>query len=452
MRRWLTYITVEGAFATVFIMFTGGAFLTGLALFFGADDFEIALLAAIPFLSQAAQIVSAYLVDHTGKRKSITVLGSFIGRQAWWIILPFLFIESKWRLEVLIALVIFSNISVMMATPGWLSWIAELVPDRIRARFFGVRNIYISISTIIATVVGGIIIDYFRRAGRQQVGFSIIIAIGALFALAALLLLKRLPDRAPAEIKSDGDWNRLFQPLRDRRFKRLLKIFAVWNIATGISAPFFVPHMLNNLKMSFTQISLYSSAAALIAIVLNKSWGKVIDRFGCKPVVAFCAFGISVIPLLWFIPRAGHLNILIFESVYSGLLWAGFNLAAFNIPIANSPRDGRTTYLAVFSVVTGLAFFAASLTGGMLAREWAGIHWHLANQVIINYHLVFGISSGLRLLAAFLTLSFKEPDEKGIPIMIQFVGYSILRRLSIGRQLFPWIDKRMAGEMSGRRL
>jgi len=408
---------------------------------FGANDFEIALLAAVPFLAQVAQIFSAYIIDLKGWRKSITIWGSLVGRQVWWLLLPLLFFQSGWNLEILIGLVIISNILVMLATPGWMSWMADLVPARTRGRYFGVRNIYVSIATITAMIAGGIIIDKYRALDREYLGYAIIIAIGAAFALAAVIILNRLPDKSASEIKTNGDRGHILVPLRDRKFRRLLKVFMMWNFAIGISAPFFAPHMLSNLKMSFTLISLYSSAAALIAVALNKSWGKAIDRFGSKPVVGFTAFGIAVIPLIWFIPREGYLDILIFESIFSGFLWAGFNLAAFNIPIANSPEQGRTMYLAMFSVVTGLSFFTASIVGGALAQNWSGLHWHVGGQDVVNYHLIFAISSVLRLLAAFLVLTFREPEEKGIPIMIQYVGYSILRRLTVGRQLFPWFMK-----------
>jgi len=449
VRGWLYKITLEGAFSTVFIMFTGGAYLTGLALMLGANDFEIALLAAVPFLTQAVQLVSAYFVDLTGQRKRITFWGSLIGRQIWWLVLPLLFFESGWNLGLLIAAVILSNMLVMIATPGWLSWMSELVPEKARARYFGVRSFFVSIATISSMIIGGLIVDECRAFGHEHAGYAIIISIGSLFAFAAVNILNRLPDKSPVEIKTSGNWANIYGPLKNRSFRRLLKVFSMWNFAIGISAPFFAPHMLSNLKMSFTQISIYTSAAALLAVLLNKSWGRMIDRVGCKPVIAFTAFGIAAIPLLWFIPREGHLHILIFESIYSGFLWAGFNLAAFNIPIANSPKQGRTIYLAAFSVVTGLSFFAASLIGGTLAQNWTDIHWHFAGQTIVNYHIIFAISSVLRFLAAFLVLTFREPKEKGVPIMIQFVGYSILRRLSIGRQLLPWFLKRVPNGETG---
>ena len=118
IKKWLPYITLEASFATVFIVFTGGAFLTGLALMLGANDFEIGLLAAIPFLSQAAQLFSAYLIDRTGDRKPLVVWSLFIGRQACWILLAVFLLPSSWRLEALVGVVILSNFATMIAAPG----------------------------------------------------------------------------------------------------------------------------------------------------------------------------------------------------------------------------------------------------------------------------------------------------------------------------------------------
>ena len=441
VRKWLPFVTLEGAFANVFIVYTGGAFLTGLALMLGANDFEIGLLAAIPFLSQMAQLFSAYAIDRTGKRKPITMWCIILGRQLWWLLLPLLFVSGNWRLEALLIIVIFSSILIMFATPGWLSWMAELVPDRIRGRYFGNRSAVIAISTISSVLLGGIILDKFRAINHELIGFAIIIGAACLFALIAVILLGKLPDKSPAEIKVKRTWSHIIEPLKNKAFRHLLRVFMVWNFAIGISAAFFAPHMLNNLKMTWTLIAMYASIASLVAVALNKPWGILIDRFGSKPVIATCAFGIAIVPMIWWIPRADFLWILWFESIFTGGLWTGFNLAAFNIPISNSPKEGRAIYLAMFSVVTGLAFFAASLMGGALAQTWSHVHWHLGKQIIVNYHLLFALSSVLRFLGAFMALSFHEPKEKEIPLMIQTMGYAVLRRLSVGRQLFPWISR-----------
>jgi MFS family permease len=439
LKRSLENITLEGAFAMVFIVLTGGAFLIGFALLLGANDFEIGLLAAIPFLAQAAQLVAAYLVDLTGKRKLITIQSIFVARQIWWLLIPLPFLSGAWRLYFLLIVFGISSSAAMMANAGWMSWMAELVPGRIRGRYFGFRSAVLAISTIIATLVGGAVLDHFKTRNLEGQGFAIIIAISCLFAFIALLLLKKFPDRPMPPARAH--WTYLLEPLKNSGFKHLIKVFTFWNFSLGISAAFFAAHMLTNLKMSFTQISLYASAASIAAILLNKPWGIIVDRFGSKPVIVVCAFGLALVPMIWWIPRQGHLEILIFEAAYSGALWTGFNLAAFNIPIANSPKVGRTTYLAMFSVITGLGFFIASILGGFLAENWKNIHYQLGFQTIVNYHILFAISTTLRLLAAFLALGFHEPTEKDVPSMIQYMGGSVIRQFSGWNRLFYGFSK-----------
>jgi MFS family permease len=446
IRRWLFYIAVEAGFSSVFIVLSGGAFLTGLALMLGANDFEIGFLAAIPFLAQVAQLFSVFLVNRVAARKLTTSIGFLIGRQIWWIMILVLFLPISRRLEVLLAIVIVSSLTTMLAAPAWLSWMAELVPERVRGRYFARRSIAVAVATVTATIGGGFILDHFRILNNDTIGFAIIIAIGGIFALAASWMLNKLPDKPRQSSPANPGLANLLEPLQNRSFRHLLLGFFFWNLAIGISAPFFVPHMLGNLSMNFTMIALYSSAAALVAVALNKPWGTVIDKFGCKPVIALCAFGIALIPLIWLLPRKGFLWILVFESIFSGALWTGFNLAAFNIPIANSPRDKRTIYLAMFAVITGLGFFIASIIGGILAKQWVFLHWQIGKQVIINYHVIFIISSFLRFMAAGLLSTFHEPAEKGLPIMLNFMGYSVLKKLSVGRQIHPWFRRNIIGQ------
>lgn len=449
VRRWFTFITLEGAFATIFIVLSGGAFLTGLALLWGADDFAIGLLAAVPFLAQIAQLFSAYAINKTGKRKSITFWGLFFGRQIWWILVPLLlFCDGNWRLVVLIATVLISSVLVMVASPGWLSWMADLVPERIRGRYFGGRSAVVALATILSTIIGGIVLDRFQHFELHNLGFSVIIISGCLGALVAVFLLKKLPETRLKSPKIDINLALMLEPLKDGNYRRLSIIFFAWNISVGISAAFFIPHMFSYLKMNFTEISLYLGLASLAAILLNRPWGKIIDRFGSRPVIAFCSFGIVLVPLIWWLPNPKTIWILVFEAIYSGSLWTGFNLGAFNIPIANSPKEKRIVYLSVFSVVTGLGFFIASIIGGIICQSLSDFRWQIGNQTIINYHLMFLISGILRLGTAFMVLQFHEPREKRLPIMIQFMGYSVLKKLSVGRQLFPWaLNKKERGQV-----
>jgi MFS family permease len=439
----------EGAFGNIFIILTGGAFLTSMGIYFGASDVEIGLLGAIPFMAQAAQLLAPWLIHLSGTRKRLTVLGFMFARQIWLLLIPLLFISAAWNLTAFLVIVAISSVVAMIATPGWLSWIADIVPERVRGRYFARRNTAIAITTVVATLMGGIILDHFKITGKESAGYSLIIGIGCIFALISTLLLSGLPETEKRKTRIPYRFSDVIAPLKDSQFRYLLKIFFVWNMAIGISAIFFAAHMLTNLKMSFILISIYTAAVALSGVFMNRFWGMIIDKVGSRTVLAFCAFGISVIPIIWFIPRAGFIWILGIESIYTGALWSGFNLAAFNMPIANSPKSRRTSYLAMFSVITGIGFFVASILGGLLAETFDSFTLNIGSFTFRNYHLLFLISAALRFLTSIFIMKFHEPGEKSLPIMIQFMGYAALKQISVGRQLFPQSVTRKQVNTSG---
>ena len=51
----------------------------------------------------------------------------------------------------------------------------------------------------------------------------------------------------------------------------------------------------------------------------------------------------------------------------SGLGWAGFNLAAFNLLLEVTPDKNRTTFVAGYNALIGVAHFAGPLVGGVAA-------------------------------------------------------------------------------------
>lgn len=142
--------------------------------------------------------------------------------------------------------------------------------------------------------------------------------------------------------------------------------------------------------------------------------------------------------MVWLFPTADSKWILIPEAFYSGLLWAGFNLAAFTIPLDRSPRRDRSTYLSVFATITGLAFFVASTLAGTIAHNLTDWSWSGGSFTFVNYHLLFVLSALVRLTTAGLLTSFHEPAEVRLPVVVQLMGYAVLKRMSIGRQILPF--------------
>ncbi|MCX6835431.1 MAG: hypothetical protein NTW07_09920, partial [candidate division Zixibacteria bacterium] len=120
LRTDLRKIVWEGALANIFVVLTSGAFVTGMALTLGANDFEIGLLVALPFLAQAAQPLSSLLPGVNEKRKRITLLGVTLARQTWLLAVPLLFVKGEWVLPLFLLVVMLSSVANMLVAPVWL--------------------------------------------------------------------------------------------------------------------------------------------------------------------------------------------------------------------------------------------------------------------------------------------------------------------------------------------
>lgn len=213
-----------------------------------------------------------------------------------------------------------------------------------------------------------------------------------------------------------------------------------WNAAIGLSSSLFTVHMLQNLRMGFALMALQSAGVAAVRVCAVRAWGRAVDRLGARPILVACSFGITLIPLIWLLPTPDNLWPLLLDTLFSGVLWSGHSLAAFALPLAIAPRNGRPFYLASFSVAAGLAFAAASAAGGGLAER-------LPCDLLVLGHPFFGLqvtfvlSSAARLFAAGLALRIVEPGARPIGILVEaamhsasLVGQKIARPLPLGRR------------------
>ncbi|HTY08776.1 MAG TPA: MFS transporter, partial [Candidatus Edwardsbacteria bacterium] len=369
-RRSLRLSIVEGSFAAVHITLTGGALVTGYALMLGANDFHLGLLSALGALSTVGSLVSAQLVGLLGSRRWLTVLAATGGRALWALLclLPFLRLLPGARLWLFFAVVFLANTLVNMANNAWTSWMTDLVPLERRGAYFGVRNTILGAVGMAANFGAGKLFDWFKAGGRQIQGYAWIFGAAALCAMIGGAILSRQHEPPLRGERQLSLRSLLAVPLANRDFRRLLWFFVLWSVATSLAGPFFGAHMIKNLKMPFSTIAVYSIVAGVLNLTLQPLWGKVIDRVGNRPVLAFNIMGIFMLPLFWLFATPANYFPIWCDAFLTGFFWPGFGLATFNLLLVTAPDENRTAYLAVQSVLTGLAVFLASLLGGWAAN------------------------------------------------------------------------------------
>ena len=427
----------EGIFAQIWIVPTSGKFLIDLVLLFGAASIHLGIINAIPFLAAPVQLIGAYLITRSGSRKAVLIPAAAVSRQLWWfvLLLVFLPLDSSYKLWIFIAIYIVMSLAGQISGNAWLSWLGDLLPDNIRGRVISTRN---GILIIVGMVADFIFSQIRETLGKRSHNLYLFICLGiASFAgLKTLLAFKNHwePPFTPSPVpRLRGILKDIFQL---KSIRRLIIALMMWNIAIGVATSFWTPHMMLNLKMSFTTIFLYSSVVMIFHIIMSRGiWGPVIDRAGTVAVVSFCALLISFIPIIWLFISADNITPLWFEAVLNGLTWSGFNIAIFNLPFFILPKKNRSYYFAFLSALSGLALGVGALTGGVIAQILEPMHIEILGMTYINYHVTFLLSAILRGICVFQLRKIPDARSKGMSYMLKVLG-EILGRIVTNPRLF----------------
>ncbi|WP_224246028.1 MFS transporter [Hyalangium gracile] len=414
LRLSLRASVAEGMFAEVFTACAGATVLTAWALALKLGPFLVGVMASLSFLAQFVQFPAAWLTSTFGHRR-VALTAVCLSRLAILplCLLPWLPLSLAGQQRLLVGIAAASAVLGVVGNNAWVAWMGELVPRHLRGRFFGRRTALCTVAGTLASLAAGVFLDRTRELGAVGWALPLLSAIACIVGVITALLMARQHDPAPGSSAIRLDFESAKVPLRDPRARRVLLYQVAWNAAIGISAPYFALHMLQNLKMTFVVMALYSAVVAAVRVLLGPLWGKLIDRVGAQPVVLACSLGLTLVPLIWLFPTEGMMWPLVFDVILAGSLWSGHGLAVFALPLAVAPRKGRPFYLAAFATAGGLAYAAASALGGGLASALPA-HFTLGRHEWANFQVLFLISAVARFGAAFLAMRIIEPDARPV--------------------------------------
>jgi MFS family permease len=393
--RGMRYSIAEGVFAQIFLILISSSFVTALALFMGANDFVLGLITAIPVAAALLQLPAAWLVERLGDRRTITVRSS-LGRLLW--IVPYLLlfvpIALEWRLGIAVLAMFVSWALLSISSNAWLSWMSDLIPPSVRGRFFGTRNTVLALVSLITILVGGAILDLARGAGHPELGFLTLGIIVTLSAALSTFLIRYQPEPPFQRAPSRGFGALLREPLRDKSFRNFVLTLTVWGLGVNLGAPFFSAHALKNLHVSYAQLASLDMTTTAVTLLSQPFWGRLADRVGHRRVAIICMIGASPLALTWLFATPDTLWLIYCNNVLSGIWWPGLTLALNNRLMERAPAAGRAGYMAIYSAITGIVAFAASLSGGVVANVLAGGSYVLGPLALNNYQVIF-LTAGL---------------------------------------------------------
>ena len=403
IKKTLQYSTAEGAITSVSNS-VANSYLTPFALSLGATSPEIGLLASVKNLAETtAQIPGALLTQYTS-RKAIWLL-SWISSRAFWIpviLLPFIFLQNS--VQILILLTGIITFLASLNGPAWTSLMGDIVPENIRGRYLGRRNMIAGFSGLLATLVAGSFLSLL--------GFSLIFAISTAIGLFGIIFFVKMyepPLRTVFHYKHSVTFNRkeLVTSLRINKNFALFTLFIMaMNFAVHIAAPFFTVYMLKDLGITYEIFGLLIAFEALVSIICQPYWGKLNDRYGERVIIFFTAAMVCLVPFFWFFVTApAHI---LLANAFSAFAWAGFDLVSFNFLIAAVPSEKRPQYIANHRFLRGVAVVGGALLGAYIVQ-------HFETAVFLGFYgiqIIFLISFMMRAVSLVFLAGVKEPDSR----------------------------------------
>jgi MFS family permease len=412
----------EGLFSEVVSACSGGAVLTGWALYLGAGPLLTGAVMALPQMAQLFQVPAAWTTSRLGSRRAAIWLVA-AQRQVTLplVLLPCLHLSNKASQGTLVAVTALATILGVLGNNAWVSWMGDLVPRRIRGRYFGRRTAVCTAGGALASAAAGLVLDGANRHGLVVDGLALLQVLAcASGAVTTMLMSRQHEARNPAEPAGPRAFplGQAVEPFRNRSVRGFLVYLLAWNLSTGLAGGFFSLFMLRDLRMGFTLVALQGVGVAVVRVLAAPAWGRLMDRVGARPVMVACSFGISTIPFVWLFPTPTCLWPLALDSLLTGVLWSGHNLAAFSLPLAITPRASRPFYLAIFATVGGAAAAVAMAAAGVLVRMLPE-ELSVGGHPLCRLQQIFALSGVLRLGASFLALRVEHASRRDIVVVVR---------------------------------
>jgi MFS family permease len=323
-------------------------YITPFALALKATTVQIGLLTSVPNLMMAlSQLTAPHLSEKAGSRKGLILPVVFLHALLWIPILlvPFLFHSAQ--IWWLIGFVTLNTVLGAIANPAWGSMMADLVPPRLRGKYFAIRGRITGIITLILSLIGGGILQLFT--GNVYIGFAILFGCAALFRLVSLYFLYGMYEPPVSENKiNDPSLLQMVKHLGSTNLGKFTLYVSLIIFASNISSPFFPVFMLEDLNYSYTAYIINVTFFSIAVMVFQTYWGRRGDWAGNIKVIRVTSFLVPIVPLLWL--GSSNSYYLIGAQIFSGFAWAGFNLASVNFVYDASEPENRTKYIAILTL------------------------------------------------------------------------------------------------------
>jgi hypothetical protein len=268
-------------------------------------------------------------------------------------------------------------------------------------RYLSWRSAIGSVFYLGTFIIMGIILDNSINIGYWN--FVIITMLAASASLASSILYLKI--RQP-KVKSTATQQKPFgfvtflKETRHNHLGTFIIFMSLFSFSVNLSSPLLAAYMISNLSSGHMTYTMMVSCEYIARILSLSFWGKQIDRSGSLSLMMKVAYLIPFVPILWIFSK--NLLYLGAVQVFSGIVWAAFDLCAQAFIFKATPPEHRLRYISYQRSLTTFAVAIGALSGAFMLD----FIFPVFGSQILGVFLVSGI---LRLVVARVMLPRLQP-------------------------------------------
>lgn len=442
LRRSLKLILIAWIFGAFWQWTISGAAMTRFAIGLDTPVWAFGVLAMIPPLAGILQLPASFLLERFGRRKAVFITAMSLSRASWVLIaaIPWLLPDARaWWWPLLMITVLISWSLAHVAVPAWMNWMADVIPTRVRGRYFGKRNRVGQIVGIVATIGIGFLMDAAEKIGStsdidagkiMMLTTSVILAFAGLLGVLDIQCFTRVPDSTTPPVTEKIHWRAFIsRPLRDKQFRYFLGFnFLLW-MGIGSMTQYLWLFLFDVIKVSNHTANMLLVALPLAGFAITYPvWGRLVDRVGCRPVLIISAFLSALGPLGWMMIQPGLIwpgYLVVFATI---MIWPGVEIASFNLLLGIAgDNQGGSAYVACNALAVGLGGICSGIVASILAAAFIDLSWSIPSlHLVVTYHtLIIFMSFVVRMLAVPLALGIEEPTAHKTQMVIKYMSSTL---------------------------
>jgi len=440
----LDYVVKEGIANSIKVG-AGESYLTPYAIALGASSVQVGFLKSIPQLvGSLSQLFSTSITEYMKTRKRMITIGVFF-QALMFLPIIYVFFITQQRVWFLILFVMIYWMLGSITVPAWNSWLGDIVPDRIKGKYFGKRNSITKLTSFASMLIAGLLLQFFSNI-NWMIGFTLIFSVAMISRLVGSWYVHRINEpkyHFPKESKFS------FIDFIKRMKKTNYGIFVIYlclmSFSVQIFSPYSVVYLLKDLKFNYLTYTIVIAASTLSSFLFMPIWGKYIDVFGNKKIITLTGYLIPLVPILWLISKNPFY--LMFAEVFSGFAWSGFHLATFNFVFDTVSRSKRVRCVSYYNVLNGVAIFFGASLGGFLLR-FGTIFWSKIYLLMIVSGICRFVTS-LMMLPRIKEVKWVRRISEG-KLLWSLLTTDVLEGLTYPVEVL--MDKRRAVKKKGERI